>query len=126
LILEAAKQGSGEELIELLEFLPVDDTAKIFNRRNISRYCKIYINDISPKTKDYTYYPQDKCLKPYIVQIDFRPSNNMAGYAQEDYIKVKYLSKDAPDYDRGFKLGVLKGYKKVYLILLNMNVAIFI
>jgi hypothetical protein len=25
---------------------------------------------------------------------------------------------------RGFKLGVLKGYKKVYLILLNMNVAI--
>jgi hypothetical protein len=38
--------------------------------------------------------------------------------------QVKYLSKDAPDYDRGFKLGVLKGYKKVYLILLNMNVAI--
>jgi hypothetical protein len=31
------------------------------------------------KLKDYTYYPQDKCLKPYIVQIDFRPSNNMAG-----------------------------------------------
>jgi hypothetical protein len=31
---------------------------------------------------------------------------------QEDYIQVKYLSKDAPDYDRGFKLGVLKGYKK--------------
>jgi hypothetical protein len=46
------------------------------------------------------------------------------GYAQEDYIQVKYLSKDAPDYDRGLNLEVLKGYKKVYLILLNMNVAI--
>jgi hypothetical protein len=114
LILEAAKQGSGEELIELLEFLPVDDTAKYLTEEIYQDIVKYYINDISPKTKDYTYYPQDKCLKPYIVQIDFRPSNNMAGigYAQEDYIQVKYLSKDAPDYDRGFKLGVLKGYKK--------------
>jgi hypothetical protein len=106
LILEAAKQGSGEELIELLEFLPVDDTAKYLTEEIYQDIVKYYINDISPKTKDYTYYPQDKCLKPYIVQIDFRPSNNMAGigYAQEDYIQVKYLSKDAPDYDRVLNL----------------------
>jgi hypothetical protein len=40
--------------------------------------------------------------------------------------QVKYLSKDAPDYDRGFKLGGAERLQKVYLILLNMNVAIFI
>jgi hypothetical protein len=31
--------------------------------------------------------------------------------------QVKYLSKDAPDYDRGFKLGVLKGYKSLFNII---------
>jgi hypothetical protein len=106
-MLNEAKQGSPEELVDLLALLPVDETAKYLAEEIYQDIIQYYNNDIKPVDKKYTYHPEDKCLQPYIVDIDFRLSNNMAGlgYAQEDYIQVKYLSKDAGDYSMGNKFG---------------------
>lgn len=100
MMVEAAKQGTPEELAEWLELLPVDETAKFLSEEIYQEILKYYTQDIKPQDKKFEYHPQEKCLQPYIVEIDFRLSNNMPGlgYAEENYIQVKYLSKDANEY----------------------------
>jgi uncharacterized protein (UPF0335 family) len=100
MIIEAAKQGTPEELAEWLELLPVDETAKYLAEEIYQEILKYYTQDIKPQDKNFEYHPKEKCLKPYIVEIDFRISNNYPGigYAEENYIQVKYLNKDAREY----------------------------
>jgi membrane carboxypeptidase/penicillin-binding protein len=87
LILEAAKQGSGEELIELLEFLPVDDTAKYLTEEIYQDIVKYYINDISPKTKDYTTHKINVLNHILFKLILDHQITWLELDAQEDYIK---------------------------------------
>jgi len=100
IMVEAAKQGTPEELAEWLELLPVDETAKYLSEEIYQEILKYYTQDIKPQDKKFEYHPQEKCLQPYIVEIDFRISNNYPGlgHAEENYIQVKYLSKDAREY----------------------------
>jgi hypothetical protein len=99
-MVEAAKQGTPEELAEWLELLPVDETAKYLAEEIYQEILKYYTQDIKPQDKIFEYHPEEKCLQPYTVEIDFRISNNYPGlgYAEENYIQVKYLSKDAREY----------------------------
>ena len=99
------KKGSPEELLELLKYLPDDETAKYISSEIISDLNKFYQEDVVPEDKTYTYYPEDKCLKPYELEVDFAPSNSSTslGYASQNYIRIKYLSKDSREfgYTRG-------------------------
>lgn len=100
LTLEAAKQGTPEELVELLELLPTDETALYLTEEIYQDILKYYDEDFKLVPKEYTYYPKDKCLKPYTVEIDFRESRNYPGigFSKEQYIQIKYLDKDAMDF----------------------------
>ena len=99
------KKGSPEELLELLKYLPDDETAKYISSEIITDLNKFYQEDVVPEDKTYTYYPKDKCLKPYELEVDFAPSNSSTslGYASQNYIRIKYLSKDSREfgYTRG-------------------------
>ena len=94
------KPGSPEELVELLDLLPVNETAKYLAEEIYQDVMKYYNEDIRPVDKKYTFYPEEKCLTPYEVEIGFHSSNNMTGlgYASEDYIQVKYLNKDSMEF----------------------------
>ena len=100
LIIEAAKQGTPEELVELLELVPTDETALYLTEEIYQDILKYYDEDFKLVAKEYTYYPKDKCLKPYTLEIDFRNSRNWygIGFAKEQYIQIKYLDKDAMDF----------------------------
>jgi hypothetical protein len=96
------KPGSPEELVGLLELLPVNETAKYISEEIYQDVMEYYKNDVKlPKEKMYTYYPEEKCLTPYELTIDFRLSNNGTGigYASQDYIQVKVLAKDSREYE---------------------------
>jgi hypothetical protein len=112
------KAGSPEELVGLLELLPVDETAKYLAEEIYQDVMKYYNDDIHPSDKKYVFHPEEKCLTPYELEIDFRPSNNMTGlgYASEDYIQVKYLSKDSMEY-RAYPRGAGNLIKTLYHII---------
>lgn len=105
LIIEAIKQGSPEEIVEWLKYLPVDETAKDITNQIITDLNNFYQNDVVPNDKEYSYQPENECLPPYTVEINYRPSNNMTGigYAEEQYIEIKYLNKSSTEfsYTRG-------------------------
>jgi hypothetical protein len=94
------KPGSPEELVELLDLLPVDEAAKYLSEEIFEELKKYYSDDIRPVDKTFTYYPQEECLKPYELEINFRPSNNTSqlGYCDETYVEVKYLNKESSNY----------------------------
>lgn len=103
MLIEAGKikPGSPEELIALLDLLPVNETAKYLSDEIYHDIIQYYTDDVTPPNeKKYTYYPEEKCLKPYELTIGFQRSNNMTaiGYSDENSIQLKYLNKTAPDY----------------------------
>lgn len=95
------KAGSPEELVGLLELLPVDKTARYIGEEIYQDVMNYYEYDIKlPSEKKYMYHPEEGCLRSYEVTIDFMPSNNGTGlgYASEDYIQVKVLRKESQEY----------------------------
>ena len=101
------KAGSPEELVGLLELLPVDKTARYLAEEILQDVMNYYEHNIAlPSEKVYMYHPKEECLTPYELTIDFRYSNNGTGlgYASEDYIQVKVLNKDSREYEmsKGF------------------------
>lgn len=94
------KKGSAEEMVELLKLFPVSDTAMVLAAQIYDDVSKYYSDDVRPTDKTYHYTTEEKCIEPYSVEIDFRPSNNGTGlgYAEEQYIQVKYLDKDSREY----------------------------
>jgi hypothetical protein len=95
------KKGSPEELVELLKFLPVDETAKYISEEIYQDLLKYNETGEQPKFgKIYEYHPQDKCLQPYTLEIGFKVTRNMAGigYADSTYIEVKYLDREAHEF----------------------------
>lgn len=105
------KKGSPEELLELLKFLPVDETAKYISEEIYQELLKYNNDGIYPKSRNFEYHPEDKCLQPYIVEIDFRSSRNrqMVGYADVSFIEVKYLDREAHEFPQ--TKGNLQGLK---------------
>ena len=100
-IIEAGKPGSPEELIDILDLLPVDKTARYIGEEIYQDVMNYYEHNISlPSEKKYVFHPEIECLQPYEVTIDFRLSNNGTGigYASQDYIQVKVLAKDSSEY----------------------------
>jgi hypothetical protein len=101
IISESVKIGSPEELIGLLELLPVNETAKYIGEEIYQDAMNYYENDVElPSEKKYTYYPEEKCLTPYEVTVSFQLSNNGTniGYADQHYIQLKVLSKNSIEY----------------------------
>jgi len=103
---EAKKAESKTQIIlELLKQLQpvIDDTATTLANEIIADVSEYYINDVAPKTKTYTYTPKEDYLEPYNVEVPFMGSNNGygLGYADENYIEVKYLNKDSREYQQG-------------------------
>ena len=101
------KPGSPEELVGLLDLLPVHDTAKYIGEEIYQDVMNYFDNDVElPSEKKYSFHPEEACLRPYEVTIDFMPSNNSTGlgYASEDYIQIKILNKDSNEYkmSKGF------------------------
>lgn len=96
------KTGSPEELIELLELLPVNETAKYIGEEIYKDVMNYFENDVElPNEKKYTYYPEEKCLTPYELTVSFQRSNNATniGYADQHYIQLKVLSKSSIEYE---------------------------
>lgn len=95
-----AEPGSPEELVELLALLPVEETAKYLSEEIFEELKKYYVDGTRPADKTFTYYPEEKCLKPYELEVNFRPSNNTTqlGYCDETFIELKYLNKDSMNY----------------------------
>jgi hypothetical protein len=106
------KKGSPEELVELLKFLPVDETARFISEEIYHELLKYNNEGIYPTSRNFEYHPEDKCLQPYIVEINFRTTRNMQGigYADDSYIEVKYLDRNAHDFPQ--TKGNIEGLKK--------------
>jgi len=107
------KKGSPEELVELLKFLPIHETAAYLSEEIYQDLLKYNNDDIRPKFGQvYEYHPEDKCLQPYIITIGFKSTANMAmiGYADDNFIEVKYLDKTAHEFPQ--TKGNLMGLRK--------------
>ena len=107
------KKGSPEELVELLKFLPIHDTATYLSEEIYQDLLKYNNEDITPEYgKKYEYHPEDRCLQPYIIEIGFKLTRNMAGigYADDNFIEVKYLDKRANEFPQ--TKGNLSGLRK--------------
>jgi hypothetical protein len=110
------KKGSPEELVEMLKYLPVDETAIYLADEIYQDLLKYYSEDKVLVKKEYTYHPNIDCLEPYVVEIDFFPSNNMPniGFANQHYIQLKYLNKMSNNFSSyGENGGVDRLYKQL-------------
>ena len=94
------KPGSPEELVDLLKFLPVNETAQYISEEVYLDLVNYYENDIEPNSRVITFRPEEECLKPYEVEINFKPSGSGTGigYSNSSYIDVKYVKKDSLEY----------------------------
>lgn len=100
-LFENFEKGSTEELVELLKYLPVNETAKYISEEILIDLSNYYINDIKMEyNKEYTYIPEDKCLKPYVLTMHYLPSNNATniGFASENDIQLKYINKNSNNF----------------------------
>ena len=96
---EDAKSGTPEELFELLKLLPIDETAKELTNQIMSDLKDYYQNNGElPPIKTYAYQPEDKCIQPYELEVDFKQKKGAAvvgvGYAEQHYIQLYILQKD--------------------------------
>lgn len=96
----SAKPGSPEELVELLKFLPVNETAQYISEEVYLDLVNYYENDIEPNSRVITFHPEEECLKPYDLEINFKPSGNSTsiGYSTSTNIDVKYLRKESMEF----------------------------
>lgn len=99
LTIEAAKQGTPDELAEYLQFLPTHLTARILSYEIINDIRKFYTSDKTfDKIEKYVFRPEEKCLKPYNLDVFFKYTgeNNIAGieYSEENFITIKIFHKD--------------------------------
>jgi len=96
----SAKPGSLEELVELLKFLPVNETAQYISEEVYLDLVNYYQNDIEPNSRVITFHPEEECLKPYELEINFKSSGSGTGigYSDDSYIDVKYLRKESMEY----------------------------
>jgi hypothetical protein len=94
------KKGSPEELVDLLKFLPIHETSQYISEEVYLDLVNYYENDITPNSRIITFHPEEECLKPYEVEINFKPSGSGTGigYADDSYIDVKYVRKDSLEY----------------------------
>lgn len=68
IISEAGKPGSPEELIGILDLLPVDKTARYIAEEILQDVMNYYEHNIAlPKEKVYKYHSDIECLEPYEV-----------------------------------------------------------
>lgn len=105
-LFETFKEGSPEELVELLKELPIHETADSIRNQILEDLTKYYMEDIElPKEvkggKKYTYIPKNELIKPYTVEVEYFSSNNdmNLGYCDESYIQLKYLKKGCMNYN---------------------------
>ncbi len=99
-IIQEAKPGSPEELVELLALLPVNETAQYISEEVYLDLVNYYENDIEPNSRVITFHPEEECLKPYELEINFKKSGSGTGigYSDDSYIDVKYLRKESMEY----------------------------
>lgn len=97
---KSPKPGSPEELVDLLKFLPVNETAQYISEEVYLDLVNYYENDITPNSRVITFHPEEECLNSYEVEINFKPSGSGTGigYADDSYIDVKYIRKDSLEY----------------------------
>jgi hypothetical protein len=99
LTIEAAKQGTPDELAELLKFLPTHQTARVLSLQIFNDIQEFYTSDKTfDKIEKYLYTPEEKCLKPYELDVFFKYTgkNNIGGieYSEEQFITIKIFDKD--------------------------------
>ena len=97
--LNEAKAGTPEELVELLSLLPINETAKDLTNQIMSDLKDYYENNGElPPIKTYVYQPEDKCIQPYELEVDFIEKRGAAvvsiGYSEQHYIQLYILQKD--------------------------------
>lgn len=97
--LNEAKAGTPEELVELLSLLPINETAKDLTNEIMSDLKDYYENNGElPPIKTYVYQPEDKCIQPYELEVDFIQKRGAAvvsiGYSEQHYIQLYILQKD--------------------------------
>jgi hypothetical protein len=104
-LFEGFKEGSPEELVELLKELPIHETADSIRNQVLEDLTKYYEEDIELPNekkggKKYTYTPENELIKPYTVEVEFFSSNNdmNLGYCDASYIQLKYLKKGCMNY----------------------------
>jgi hypothetical protein len=99
LTLEAAKQGTPDELAEFLQFLPTHLTARVLSHQIFNDIREFYTGDKTfDKIEKYVFKPEEKCLKPYELEVFFKYTgeNNIGGieYSEEQFITIKIFYKD--------------------------------
>jgi hypothetical protein len=94
-----SKEGTPYELIDMLKYLPVKETARSITDQLIKDIENYYKNGTPLKSKKYIASIKDKCMKPYTVDTDFILSNNdsYVNDAQEDYINFKIYKREKAD-----------------------------
>jgi hypothetical protein len=90
------------ELADMLEHLPIKETAKNITEQIMADIADYYKNDTQfQRSKKYTANIEDKCVKPYVVEIDVILSNNNSyvNDAQEDYMNIKLFKRENADFN---------------------------
>ena len=86
------KKGSPEELVDMLKFLPIDETAKDLTEQIMVDLRDYYTHGRKLDREFYTYIPEDKCLKPYELEVLFSTVNSpRIGNASQHFIHVQHL-----------------------------------
>jgi hypothetical protein len=86
------KKGSPEELVDMLKFLPIDETAKDLTEQIMNDLKDYYSHGRKLDREVYTYIPEDKCLKPYELKVLFSTVNSpRIGDSQQHFIHVQHL-----------------------------------
>jgi len=100
------KKGSPEELVDMLKFLPIDETAKDLTEQIMDDLRDYYSHGRKLDREVYTYIPEDKCLKPYELKVLFSTVNSpRIGESRQHFIHVQHL--------HGFK--AKDNYNPIYL-----------
>ena len=91
-------QGDPHEMADMLKLLPTDETAKQLTKEIVEEIRTNGFKNFNKEnnyTQEFTYTPEDKCLKPYSVAINvLGRSNPRINDARQHYIEV-WITHDA-------------------------------